>query len=79
MHSKELLSGIADNMVPAVKRVRQYHQLIQDQIDGSYSLGVASFEKACQSDEKAFLQQLETMEAQYKQCQVSHFPPLNAS
>lgn len=70
MHSKELLADIADNMVPAVKRVKQHHQLVENEIDRTYALGVATFEKGCKNDERALLDQHAAIEEAYRRCQV---------
>ncbi|KAJ3989171.1 hypothetical protein F5890DRAFT_1431895 [Lentinula detonsa] len=47
VHSEELLDDVADTLVPAVNRVKHGHQVLNDQVDDSFALGVLEFDEAC--------------------------------
>ncbi|KAE9394110.1 hypothetical protein BT96DRAFT_1022698 [Gymnopus androsaceus JB14] len=50
-YSKELIADVADNLVPAVNCVRRAYQVLNDQVDDSFALGVLEFDEACQKFE----------------------------
>ncbi|KAF9077106.1 hypothetical protein BDP27DRAFT_597305 [Rhodocollybia butyracea] len=55
VHSKELLDDVADTLVPAANRVKHAYQILNDQIDESYALGLLEFDEASKKIESVAL------------------------
>ncbi|KAJ3836457.1 hypothetical protein EV361DRAFT_803852, partial [Lentinula raphanica] len=47
VQSQDLLDDIADTLVPAVNCVKHGHQVLNNQVDDSFAVGILEFDEAC--------------------------------
>ncbi|KAJ3712269.1 hypothetical protein C8R42DRAFT_559301, partial [Lentinula raphanica] len=47
VQSQDLLDDIADTLVPAVNCVKHGHQVLNNQVDHSFAVGILEFDEAC--------------------------------
>ncbi|KAF8831087.1 hypothetical protein HHX47_DHR1000282 [Lentinula edodes] len=70
VHSKELLDDVADTLVPAVNLVKHGHQVLNDQVDDSFALGVLEFDEACKKLEAVTISSHNELKKAYRTSQV---------
>lgn len=70
VHSKELLDDVADTLVPAVNLVKHGHQVLNDQVDDSFALGVFEFDEACKKLEAVTISSHNELKKAYRTSQV---------
>ncbi|KAJ4487697.1 hypothetical protein J3R30DRAFT_3787019 [Lentinula aciculospora] len=70
VHSKVLLDDVADTLVPAVNRVKQGHQVLNDQVDDSFALGVLEFDEACKKLETVTITSHNELKKAYRASQA---------
>ncbi|KAJ3880691.1 hypothetical protein F5051DRAFT_450575 [Lentinula edodes] len=70
VHSKELLDDVADTLVPAVNLVKHGHQILNDQVDDSFALGVLEFDEACKKLEAVTISSHNELKKAYRTSQV---------
>lgn len=68
----KVLHGLAQNLVPAAKRVKEVHRALEQGIDPMYAQGLLTFDKACQSAEAAATQQEGQLLQSYTESQVPY-------
>ncbi|KAJ3810848.1 hypothetical protein F5876DRAFT_65286 [Lentinula aff. lateritia] len=69
VHSKELLDDVADTLVPAVNLVKHGHQVLNDQLDDSFALGVLEFDEACKKLEAVTISSHNELKKAYRTSQ----------
>jgi hypothetical protein len=70
MQSKALLADVADTMVPGVKRVKQAHKIMNDEMDHTYGAGIVTFNKRCKDTEMLTRKYQKEIKEAYKGSQV---------
>ncbi|KAJ4483083.1 hypothetical protein C8J55DRAFT_454035 [Lentinula edodes] len=70
VHSKELLDDVADTLVPAVNLVKHGHQVLNDQVDDSFALGVFEFDEACKKLEAVTISSHNELKKAYRTSQA---------
>ncbi|KAH7873618.1 uncharacterized protein C8R40DRAFT_1253664 [Lentinula edodes] len=70
VHSKELLDDVADTLVPAVNLVKHGHQVLNDQVDDSFALGVLEFDEACKKLEAVTISSHNELKKAYRTSQA---------
>ncbi|KAF7440603.1 hypothetical protein PC9H_000949 [Pleurotus ostreatus] len=67
----KVLHGLAQNLVPAAKRVKEVHRALEQGIDLMYAQGLLTFDNACQSAEAAATQQEGQLLRSYSEAQTN--------
>ncbi|KAF4576662.1 hypothetical protein EYR40_000909 [Pleurotus pulmonarius] len=67
----KVLHGLAQNLVPAAKRVKEVHRALEQGIDPMYAQGLLTFDNACQSAEATSTQQEGQLLRSYTEAQTN--------
>ncbi|KAJ3902854.1 hypothetical protein F5879DRAFT_198670 [Lentinula edodes] len=70
VHSKELLDDVADTLVPVVNLVKHGHQVLNDQVDDSFAVGVLEFDEACKKLEAVTISSHNELKKAYRTSQA---------
>ena len=71
MRSKELLGDVADTLVPAVKRVKDAHQRLNERVDHDYGAGILDFNETCVKMERLSISEYDEVQRAFQTSKVT--------